>query len=272
MADDTFIFIPKGAPFIDTGVSPSVTYQDGQIHAFDSADGVELAAAGRIQTNGAGFDVSTLLAAATGLSLGGQTKFAGGSAAAPSITTTGDLDTGIYFPAANALGFALAGAAVGRWTTTGLGLGTTSPGEILHALKTSSGAETFILHQNGAGAANTGAGLRLAPSGFAAGATIRAAEIVALNDGVNTISLAFRTSAGGAPSDRMLLTSTGLSINTTASNYTLHVNGSLGFAPGSSVTPSSNGDVVFELTSNTTFTVKAKGSDGTVRSGTVTLT
>ena len=62
MADDTFIFIPKGAPYIDTGVSPSVTYQDGQIHAFDSAVSDELAAAGRIQTAGAGVDVSTLLA------------------------------------------------------------------------------------------------------------------------------------------------------------------------------------------------------------------
>jgi len=41
--------------------------------------------------------------------------------------------------------------------------------------------------------------------------------------------------------------------------------------PGSSVTPASNGDVVFELTNNTTLTAKAKGSDGTVRSGTVAL-
>jgi hypothetical protein len=45
----------------------------------------------------------------------------------------------------------------------------------------------------------------------------------------------------------------------------------LEFTPGSSVTPTSNGDVVFELTNNTTLTVKARGSDGTVRSGTVTL-
>jgi hypothetical protein len=32
-----------------------------------------------------------------------------------------------------------------------------------------------------------------------------------------------------------------------------------------------NGDVVFEATNNTTFTVKLKGSDGTVRTGTITL-
>jgi hypothetical protein len=54
-------------------------------------------------------------------------------------------------------------------------------------------------------------------------------------------------------------------------DYLAHFAGEIGFAPGSSVTPVSNGDVVFELTSNTTLTIKAKGSDGVVRSGTVTL-
>lgn len=132
MADDTFIFIPKGAPYIDTGVSPSVKYDDGQIHAFDSADSDELAAAGRIQTDGAGFDVSSLLAAATGLSLGGQTKFAAGSAAAPSITTTGDLNSGIYFPAADQMAVSLGGAQRLIVTTTGLGIGEASPAEKLH--------------------------------------------------------------------------------------------------------------------------------------------
>lgn len=60
-------------------------------------------------------------------------------------------------------------------------------------------------------------------------------------------------------------------INEVAPDYRLDVNGSFGFTPGSSVTPVDNGDVVFELTNNTTLTVKAKGSDGTVRSGTITL-
>jgi hypothetical protein len=42
--------------------------------------------------------------------------------------------------------------------------------------------------------------------------------------------------------------------------------------PLSSVNPTNNGELVFEATSNTTITVKYKGSDGTVRSGTITLT
>jgi len=39
----------------------------------------------------------------------------------------------------------------------------------------------------------------------------------------------------------------------------------------SSATPTNNGDIVIEATANTTLTFKLKGSDGTVRSGTVTL-
>lgn len=36
-------------------------------------------------------------------------------------------------------------------------------------------------------------------------------------------------------------------------------------------TPSSNGEVVFQLTSNTQLTIKVKGSDGIVRSANITL-
>jgi hypothetical protein len=60
-------------------------------------------------------------------------------------------------------------------------------------------------------------------------------------------------------------------INESVPDYKLDVNGTFGFSPGASVTPVDNGDVVFELTSNTSLTVKAKGSDGTVRSVVLTL-
>ena len=42
-------------------------------------------------------------------------------------------------------------------------------------------------------------------------------------------------------------------------------------APPASITPASNGDLVFEATSNTAITLKLKGSDGTVRSVALTL-
>jgi hypothetical protein len=47
--------------------------------------------------------------------------------------------------------------------------------------------------------------------------------------------------------------------------------GSLSFHPGSSNTPAANGDVTFELASNTSLVVKARGSDGVVRSAAITL-
>jgi hypothetical protein len=72
--------------------------------------------------------------------------------------------------------------------------------------------------------------------------------------------------------ESMRITSTGnVGINESAPDYRLDVNGTFGFTPGASVTPVDNGDVVFELTNNTTLTVKAKGSDGVVRSGTILL-
>jgi len=47
--------------------------------------------------------------------------------------------------------------------------------------------------------------------------------------------------------------------------------GNLTARPGSSVTPTTNGDLTFEATSNTSLTVKLKGTDGTVRSVVLTL-
>lgn len=70
---------------------------------------------------------------------------------------------------------------------------------------------------------------------------------------------------------RMIITGAGDVGIATTPNYKLDVGGTFGFAPGASVTPVDNGDVVFELTNNTTLTVKAKGSDGVVRSATITL-
>jgi len=50
----------------------------------------------------------------------------------------------------------------------------------------------------------------------------------------------------------------------------LHV-GPLIQRPAASATPANNGDVMFELTNNTQLKIKVKGSDGIVRSATLTL-
>jgi hypothetical protein len=46
-----------------------------------------------------------------------------GTVGAPSIAPTGDTNTGIYFPAADNIGFATGGTIRGRWTTDGLCFG-----------------------------------------------------------------------------------------------------------------------------------------------------
>jgi hypothetical protein len=68
-----------------------------------------------------------------------------------------------------------------------------------------------------------------------------------------------------------IVSSGNVGINETVPDYKLDVNGTFGFTPGTSVNPVDNGDVVFELTNNTTFTIRAKGSDGTTRSVALTL-
>ena len=51
----------------------------------------------------------------------------------------------------------------------------------------------------------------------------------------------------------------------------VNANGGLMILPGSSVTPAVNNQLTFELTNDTTLTIKAKGSDGTVRTYAITL-
>jgi hypothetical protein len=57
----------------------------------------------------------------------GQASFADGTAAAPSITNTGDLDAGLFFPAADTVAVATAGVEAMRITSAGnVGIGTSS--------------------------------------------------------------------------------------------------------------------------------------------------
>ena len=52
-----------------------------------------------------------------------QIVAAAGTASLPIYSTTGDVNTGIYFPAADNIGFATGGTIRGRWTTDGLCFG-----------------------------------------------------------------------------------------------------------------------------------------------------
>jgi len=81
---------------------------------------------------------------ATTLAVTGVTTFAAGTAALPAITTTGDTNTGIFFPAADTIAFAEGGAEVMRIDSSGnVGIGTASPSNKL-TVKTADGAGIAI--------------------------------------------------------------------------------------------------------------------------------
>jgi hypothetical protein len=62
-----------------------------------------------------------------------SSAFANGSAAAPSITFTGDTNTGIFSPGADSIAFTEGGAEIARFDSSGnLGIGTTNPSTKLY--------------------------------------------------------------------------------------------------------------------------------------------
>ena len=87
---------------------------------------------GSIQTDG-GVGIAKALFVGTTANIAGVATFSAGSAAAPAITTTGDTNTGIWFPAADTIAFTKGGSESLRIDASGnLLIGTTSGGSKLH--------------------------------------------------------------------------------------------------------------------------------------------
>jgi hypothetical protein len=87
-----------------------------------------------------------------------RAAFVAGTAALPAITTTGDTNTGMFFPAADTIAFAEGGAEVMRIDSSGkVGIGTASPTETL-SLMTASGTTSIRLSTNNNQNANVSLG------------------------------------------------------------------------------------------------------------------
>jgi hypothetical protein len=87
-------------------------------------NGTDTGSGGLITTGDSSDELQIQTAETTALTItsGQQSAFIAGTAAAPAVTTTGDLNTGIYFPAADNIGFTTGGTIRGRWTTEAIDL------------------------------------------------------------------------------------------------------------------------------------------------------
>jgi hypothetical protein len=93
---------------------------------------------------------STGLAVTGTLSTTGVATFPAGTVALPSITTSGDTNTGVYFPAADTVGVTNGGTERGRFTTTGFAVtGTASAtGSITSGTTSTAGSIVISDNQN----------------------------------------------------------------------------------------------------------------------------
>jgi hypothetical protein len=100
-----------------------------------------------------------------------RAAFVAGTAALPAITTTGDTNTGIFFPAADTIAFSEGGVESMRIDSSGnVGIGTASPGAQLEVSRSStSGYSTFRLSNSGASGKTyeIGVGGNAAAAGYA---------------------------------------------------------------------------------------------------------
>jgi hypothetical protein len=113
------------------------------------------------------FLVANTVDLSTNQTVGGTKTFSNpitasaGTVSAPGITTTGDSNTGIFFPAADTIAFAEGGTEVMRINSAGnVGIGTNNPGTKLEVWGVTSYAgmnTTVVLNDTTAMAANTGA-------------------------------------------------------------------------------------------------------------------
>ncbi len=195
---------------------------------------------------GTGTSVGLNVGSGKVLTVGGIASHAAGSAAAPTITATGDTNTGIFFPAADTIAFAEGGAEAMRIDSDGdVGIGTTSPTAKLHVvgseLLTSTSAETkFTINNTGTGGVEYWIGSTNNSSGAVGGGrlafydqTSNATRMVidsSGNVGIGTSSPNYKFNVGPT-SGVTSLAGAGISLFTSG-GLTSSIGGVLNFRPG----------------------------------------
>jgi hypothetical protein len=127
--------------------------------------------------------------------------FGAGSNTAPSITTTGDTNTGIFFPAADTIAFSEGGVEAMRIDSSGnVGIGTSSPQRTLH-VQNSSG--NLVRLNNSSSANGSFSSIELTSTGG------NNCQIRGVQDSSTAGHLEFYTISASAVSERMRIDSSG---------------------------------------------------------------
>jgi hypothetical protein len=172
----------------------------------------------------------------------GAATFAAGTVSLPSISTTGDTNTGIFFPAADTIAFSEGGTEAMRITSAGnVGIGTSSPTVNLHIsaieprilLQSTADSPTYapVIATNGTAKLYGHQGRVSSTGAFASN------HFLTEWDDANGYALSHRFHI--ATSEKMRIDSSGnVGIGTTAPDAKLSVNGVASFGDGTALLPS----------------------------------
>lgn len=170
----------------------------GRVNAanFDGIVGANTAAAGSFST----------------LSASGVATFSAGTVALPAITTTGDTNTGIFFPAADTIAFTEGGAESMRIDSSGnVGIGTSSPAFLTEIVGGATTVETTLLQiRSNFGGIGTGSTIAFGNSTSASAGSGRV-ELAGIRDTASGSSFVIRTAdSGGTIQNRVKVDESGI--------------------------------------------------------------
>ena len=152
-------------------------------------------------------------------------------------------------------------------TKFGVGAGT-APDDVVHAKGSNSSGRVAVKIENTASGGTGNASLQLFTDSGQVGVVI--AQSSGVPSIANQLYIAGKLSAGtqiaAEHASGAVIVSAGGSERARVDNTS-----GLTLKPVASTTPANNGDLQIQATSNTSLTFKYKGSDGTVRSGSITL-
>jgi len=199
---------------VNTGTAGAFVVNGGALGTPSSGTVTNLTGTASININGTVGATTPTTGAFTTVSASDVATFSAGTVSAPAITTTGDPNTGIFFPAADTIAFTEGGAEAMRLNSSGnLGIGTAAPGARLDITSPTAFTARFSGPANAYVDVTDGTG------------TFRA-QVVAGEPYLNAVgaySMIFRTNS----IERMRITSTGLvGIGTSSPGYPLSVGNS----------------------------------------------